>query len=307
MININGVTKAFEKSIAINNLTLEIGPGVTGLVGHNGAGKTTLLRLIADVYECTSGNILIDGKSNALGENKSNLFFLSDDPYYDRNSTISDVFEFYSMFYSINAETFRSLVIKFELPGGKKISTFSKGMKRQLFIALTLSMNCKYILMDEAFDGIDPMVLELIKDEIIKIVSSEEKTLILSSHNMSLIERLCDKLIILDRGIIGQNGNMEDIGTNYFKYQCFFNKEVTKESLEELGIEIIFFKKNGSLINFVSLGEVDETLIKENFETILFETIPIEHSEIIAIEMMATKIRTQKLNGGERDEEKDIY
>lgn len=296
MININSVTKAFEETIAVNNLSLEIGPGVTGLVGHNGAGKTTLLRLIADVYTCTSGTITIDEKSNELEENKTNLFFLSDDPFFDKNSTISELFELYSMFYSINIDRFKYLIKKFELPGGRRISGFSKGMKRQLFIALTLSMNCKYLLMDEAFDGIDPMVLELIKDEIIKIVSKEEKTIVLSSHNISLIERLCDKLIVLDKGSIGKNGNMEDIGTNYFKYQCFFNAQVTQNTLENLGIKIVYFKKNGSLINFVSIGEVNEALIKEHIDIVLFENVPIERSEIIAIEMMAAKNRPNEIS-----------
>lgn len=296
MININSVTKAFEETIAVNNLSLEIGPGVTGLVGHNGAGKTTLLRLIADVYTCTSGTITIDEKSNELEENKTNLFFLSDDPFFDKNSTISELFELYSMFYSINIDRFKYLIKKFELPGGRRISGFSKGMKRQLFIALTLSMNCKYLLMDEAFDGTDPMVLELIKDEIIKIVSKEEKTIVLSSHNISLIERLCDKLIVLDKGSIGKNGNMEDIGTNYFKYQCFFNAQVTQNTLENLGIKIVYFKKNGSLINFVSIGEVNEALIKEHIDIVLFENVPIERSEIIAIEMMAAKNRPNEIS-----------
>lgn len=289
MIEINNVTKAFDKVLAVNNLSIKISPGVTGLVGHNGAGKTTLLRLIADVYDCTSGTITIDGKSNSDIGVKRDLFFLSDNPFFDRNNTIQDLVNLYSIFYSINFKRLETLLKKFELPSNRKISGFSKGMKRQLFIAITLCVDCQYILMDEAFDGIDPMVLENIKDEIIDIVSKENKTLVLSSHNVSLIERLCDKIIILNKGEIGQSGNMEDIGTNFFKYQCFFNSPVDQQSLERLGIKIVYFKKSGSLINFVSIGEVDVEKIKQNISTVLFESVPIEGSELIAIEMMAAK------------------
>lgn len=124
----------------------------------------------------------------------------------------------------------------------------------------------------------------------------KKKTIVLSSHNISLIERLCDKLIVLDKGSIGKNGNMEDIGTNYFKYQCFFNAQVTQNTLENLGIKIVYFKKNGSLINFVSIGEVNEALIKEHIDIVLFENVPIERSEIIAIEMMAAKNRPNEIS-----------
>lgn len=302
MINISGVTKKFGETIAVNNLTLEICPGVTGLVGHNGAGKTTLLRLISDVYDATSGKITIDGKENTLGEVKRNLFFLSDDPYYDKNSTIREIIELYCMFYPLNVKKFSHLVKKFGLPTDRKVSGFSKGMKRQLFIALTISMECQYLLLDEAFDGIDPIIVEVIKDEIIKLTTKEDKTIVLSSHNVSLIERLCDKLVVLDKGSVGTNGNMEDIGTNYFKYQCFFNTPVTEEFLQAIGINLVYFKKNGSLINFVSIGEVDENLIKRHIDTVLFESVPIEGSEIIAIEMMAAKIRALKAAETEDEE-----
>lgn len=293
MIKINGVTKKFENTVAVNNLSLEIGPGVTGLVGHNGAGKTTLLRLISDVYLPNSGEIIIDGVSNHSIAAKADVFFLSDNPYYERNFTIKDVFEFYGMFYQINEKKFNRLVAKFELPRDRKITGFSKGMKRQLFIALTLSINCKHLLMDEAFDGIDPMTIESIKEEIIKLAQKEEKTVVISSHNIALIERLCDKLVVLDKGEIGKNGDMEDIGTDYYKYQCFFNTPVSREFLEGLGIKVVYFKQNGSLINFVSNGPVDEKMIKEKIDTVLFENVAISGEELITIEMVSARENAQ--------------
>lgn len=292
MIQINSLTKNFEEVVAVNNLTLEIDKGVTGLVGHNGAGKSTLFRLIASVYKFDKGQILIDGIDSRTAEGKSKVFFLSDNPYTLKSATCQGMLEFYENFFEIRREKFYTLLKKFGLPIDRKVINFSKGMRRQLFIALALSSTCKVLLLDEAFDGLDPLVLESIKEEIIKM-SQGDRTIVISSHNVSLLERLCDRFIILHKGKLGKSAETSDIGNSFNKYQALFKCPVTEDELKACGVNVVSFKKVGSLYNFVVLGDLDEEKLQEKFEPTLLEQITMDSSEIIALEMLLARKREE--------------
>lgn len=284
MIVINNLTKTFNQVKAVDDLSIKINNGINGLIGENGAGKSTLLRLIADVYNVDNGEILIDNNfSNSL-DAKKEIFFLSDNPYAPNNATVKQVFDLYSSLFSLDKEKFLKMMSALSLPTDRKVSTFSKGMKRQFFIAIALSSKAKYILLDEAFDGLDPLVLDNIRQEIIK--SADEKTFIVSSHNISSLERLCDNFILLSKGKCKKNGNIEHIGENFVKYQILINGDLNKEDLEKLSLRILSFKKVGSLVNAVFYEELDEKILKEHYEVILLEKIPIDPDELIALQML---------------------
>lgn len=287
MIAINKLIKTFGPVRAVDDLTLTINPGINGLVGENGAGKSTLLRLLSDVYQADEGCIYIDGVKHNLIEAKRNLFFLSDDPYAPKNYTIIQVFNFYSSLFELDREKFLLTMKKLSLPTDRKVSTFSKGMRRQFFIALALSSKSKYVLLDEAFDGLDPLVLDLIRQEIIK--DAEEKTYILSSHNISCLERLCDNFILLSKGRCEKNDNIEHLGESFVKYQILTKDEMTLESLKKDGYQVLSFKKVGSISNVVFIGEVDEKKIKDHYQVILLEKITVDPDELIALEMLAAR------------------
>lgn len=288
MIEIKNLTKIFNENVyAVNNLTLNIDKGVNGLIGENGAGKSTLLRLIADVYEKNSGEILIDGKANDNPEVMDNLFFLSDSPFYSGNGTAKATMEFYSSLFKLDEKKFYAMMDKLSLPADRRIGTFSKGMRRQLFLCIALSMDAEYILLDEAFDGLDPIVQDVVKDEIIK--NAENKTFIVSSHNLLSLERLCDNFILLSRGKCKKEGSHEDLGQNFRKYQIMFDQDITEENLKNIGVHLISFKKVGSIIYIVTTDVEDEKLIKETLKPKLMESVIIDNDEIIKLEMMLAK------------------
>ena len=287
MIVINDLVKTFGPVRAVDDLSLTINPGINGLVGENGAGKSTLLRLIADVYDLDSGNIYVDKIKHNEVAAKKELFFLSDDPYAPKNYTIMQVYNFYSTLFELDKNKFLATMAKLNLPTDRKISTFSKGMRRQFFIALALSSKAKYILLDEAFDGLDPLVLDLIKQEI--IADAESKTYLLSSHNISCLERLCDNFILLSKGRCEKNDNIEHLGESFVKYQILAKGEITKEELTKLGLRVLSFKKVGSISNVVFYDSIDEQIIKDNYSIILLEKIPIDPDELIALEMLAAR------------------
>lgn len=287
MIEIRNLTKEFPGVIAVNNLSLDVRPGINGLIGENGAGKSTLLRLIADVFQVTSGEILIDGKPHNLPEVKNNLFFLSDNPYFSTNMTPKEVVELYSSLFDVDKDKFFTILNSLSLPIERRLSTYSKGMRRQLFLALSLAMKAEYILLDEAFDGLDPIVQDVVKQEIIEYGAN--KTFIMSSHNLLSLERLCDNFILLSKGRCTKNGGLEDMGKNFRKFQIIFSTPTSKEDLTMQGVKIISYKTVGSINYIVVDGKEDEKIIKEKFKPTLMESVAIDTDELIALEMIAQR------------------
>lgn len=286
MIEVKNLTKKFGDLSAVDHFSLEFHPGVTGIVGENGAGKSTLFRLIAGIYEPSEGEIIINGNPSGSKEAKQTLFFLSDTPYAPHGASPLGIISFYEGLHHLNRDRFISLIRNFGLPENKSISTFSKGMRRQVFIALALSMEVDYLLLDEAFDGLDPLVVEKIKGEIIE-EGAQGKTILISSHNMPVLQRLADRFVLLHKGRISKDGKSEDIGTEFIKYQAAFQKDFSEAALIALGYQVVSFKRIGSVYHFVILGSEDaESSIKDTFHPIFIERVAIDPDELIVLEMM---------------------
>jgi len=297
-ILIENLSKNFSDVKAINRLSLHIGTGITGLMGQNGAGKSTLLRLIAGVIRRDEGEILIDGDDPESKAAKEKIFFLSDDPFTPSGSNIKELMGFYKCFYDFDEDRFNKLLSKTNLDAKRRLSNFSKGMRRQAFLILALSSKCPIILIDEGFDGLDPLILNVIKEELIEL-GEEGKIVLLSSHNLSSLERMADQFVLLSKGELGKQGAETDFSTKLTKYQAAFRKEISKEKLEEYGFHVINYRRIGQITNFVIIedeGRIMELQKKEN--PLILERIPLETDEIFASQMLLAKERIE----GKKDE-----
>ena len=289
MIEIQNLTKTFGSTRAVDGLTLTFRPGITGLVGHNGAGKSTLFRTIAGIYPANGGSVLIDGCDATSQEGKAKVFFLSDDPLAPKGVPLAGVLEFYGCLFDVDEERFYRIVKTFGLPMDKPINTFSKGMRRQVFVALALAMKADHLLLDEAFDGLDPLVVDAIKGEIIA-AAEEGKTIVISSHNIFALQRLVDRFVILHKGKVTKEGSSEDIGTEFVKFQAAFKFPVVEENISSLGFNVVSFRVVGSVTHFVILGKTDaEEIIKEKMEPLFIERVALDPDEILALEMALAK------------------
>ena len=288
MIAVNNATKRFEEKVAISSLTVAFEPGITGLVGQNGAGKSTLLRMIAGVDNVDEGEILVGPYKPTSRESKGIVFFLPDTPYYPNNSDIKGLFQFYNMFYNIDKESFFKLVKKFKLPLDRKISKFSKGMKRLAFVALALSVDCKVLLLDEAFDGLDVLVLETVKETIVKLCKPEDKTVVISSHNVLALEKLVDRFVLIRDGHLSNEGDIDELGETFVKYQAIFSDHKCNEQiLEGFGLRVVSYRQVGSIHNIVISKKNNEDIesVLRRLEPNLLEEVAIESSEIIMLQM----------------------
>lgn len=161
MIKAEKLCKTFGEIKAVNEVSLTITDNsIFGLAGTNGAGKSTLLRILAGVLRQDSGKILVDGQE--VYENpacKREIFFLPDSSYFFQNSSICDMARYFSMYYPrYDVARVEKLADKLGLEKKRKISTFSKGMKRQAAMLLGVCAGTKYLFCDETFDGLDPVM-----------------------------------------------------------------------------------------------------------------------------------------------------
>ena len=170
MIEIKNLYKSYDgKKDVLQNVTLSIPDStVFGLVGINGAGKSTLLRLLAGVLKKDGGQVCVDGEEVFENEMvKKEIFFLPDEPFYTSNVTASSLAELYRSVYPFDDDVYQAYLNKFKLDTQTPIRNFSKGMKRQVFVSLAFAIAPKYLLLDEAFDGLDPLARIVCKKGII--------------------------------------------------------------------------------------------------------------------------------------------
>lgn len=288
MIEIKNLSKAFEKNFALKKLNFQVGDGsVFALVGSNGSGKSTLLRTISGVYQPTAGDVLIDGKP--IFENpqlKDQVYFVADVPFFYNGTTLDNASNLLSKIYSgWSEETYLRLCSIFPIDRRGKLINMSKGMQRQASLILALSAKPKYLLLDEIFDGLDPVIRRLVKQLIINDVSDRGMSVIIASHNMRELEDICDHIAFLHRGNLVVEDDVDEIKTQVHKFHAAFDRDFDQNEIIG-GLEILNIKRSGNLISFTAKGNKKdiEKIIKAQ-EPIFMESLPLTLEEIFMCEM----------------------
>lgn len=288
MMKATDLTKRFEDTTALDGLNTEIGRGcIYGLVGPNGSGKSTLMRLMSGVYRPDGGSITLDGAD--LYENitaKDRVFYLSDDLYFPSKSTTEDLMKFYSGLYSsFSAETYRRLCGCFPIDPKKPLSTFSKGMRRQAALIVALSCQTDYLLLDEAFDGLDPVIRLMVKKLIAEQIDERQTTVVISSHNLRELEDLCDQIGLLSKGKLLFEKDIDSLKLGFCKVQAAYDHPVDWAST---GLTILEKKERGMLVNLLVRGSAEEVLpVLEAQSPRFAEAIPMTLEEVFIGEMEA--------------------
>lgn len=287
MIEIKNISKCYGDIKVLDKLNCTIQDGlIYGLVGANGAGKSTLLRIINGIYLADSGEVLIDGE-NPLNNPKvkQNIVFVPDDLFFYSGYTIHDMALFYKALYeNFDMEYLEKLAKTLKLDTRRKISTFSKGMKRQCALILAIATNAKYMFFDETFDGVDPVVRTVLKKILANHLEENKSTIVLTSHNLRELEDIADNLGLLHAGGILFEGDIDEIKTNMFKVQISLKEEFNKKTFKDL--ELLSFKKTGSVASLIIKGDKEEVSnILESMNPVILDYLPLTLEEIFIYEM----------------------
>ncbi len=289
MIKAENLSKKFENFIALNSLTCTIPKGcIYGMVGSNGAGKSTFLRLITGVYKADGGTITIEDKH--VYENpaiKDRIAYIPDELFFLPGASMNRMSDLYASIYNnFDRARYKYLTEAFGLDPKKSVNTFSKGMKRQAAIILAISSKPDYIFFDETFDGLDPVMRNLVKSLICDDVLERKATAIITSHSLRELEDTCDQLALLHKGGLVLESDVQNLKTSLFKVQIAFNDDYDKERFQD--IQMMHFKKSGSVSNIIVKGDREETVLKlKSMQPILLDVLPLSLEEVFTYEMEA--------------------
>ncbi len=296
MIELKNTTKSFGSFTALNNVDLKIEKGTAfGLLGSNGAGKSTILRLISGIYRPEGGEVLVDGeKVYDSVKLKQRIFFINDETVQFAGYTLKKLRDYYKGYYpDFSDELFETLRKKVNLPLDKKIGDFSKGMKRQAIVIIGLACRTDYLLLDEAFDGLDPTMRIIVKKMLVDAMLDRQLTTVISSHNLKEINEVCDTAALLHNGKIVFAREIDSVKSSVHKVQAVFQpnedgtpKDITREEVEALGMDILHFERSQSICYIIAKGSEDE--IREKFaplDPMLIEVIPLTLEEIFIYEL----------------------
>ncbi|MFS0561316.1 ABC transporter ATP-binding protein [Terribacillus sp. 179-K 1B1 HS] len=286
MIKAVEISKKFDRKQVLDQVGFQVRKGtIYGLLGSNGAGKTTIMRILAGILKQDKGSVLVDGKS--VFENvklKQRIIFMPDILYFFPQYTVKQMGQYYAdMYANWDQQRYDQLISQFKLEN-KKVTTFSKGMQRQVAFCLALAAKPDFLIMDEPLDGLDAVVRQRIKGLLIHDVAEREMTVLISSHNLREMENLCDDVGIVHKGKMVLERNLDDMKTEVQKVQFALRKGQDMSFLEKLNI--LHQEKRGSihlLIVKADRQEVEAILTAQN--PVVLDMLPLSLEEIFIYEM----------------------
>jgi ABC-2 type transport system ATP-binding protein len=245
MIVLEHLTKTYGSTPAVNNVSLAIPSGqLVGYLGPNGAGKTTTVKMLTGMLAPTSGHARVcglDTVSDAV-EVKRITGYVPESGAVFESMTGTEYLEMVGRLYSLDDSVIRTRIEKFanffdlstETLDDKLLSAYSKGMRQKVVISAALIHNPRVIFFDEPLNGLDA-AMQLMFKTLIKNLAAEGKTILYCSHILDVVERTCDRIVIIDRGVVVADGTLSELqaSSGEGSLERIFNKLTTHENLEE--------------------------------------------------------------------------
>ena len=234
MLEVKNLVKRFGKIVAVNNISFSVSKGkIFGLLGRNGAGKSTIFRIILNIFGPESGSVLYNGKKiNHSTTDK--IGYLPEEGSLIPSYTVLEQFIYYGLLKSMSEEEVRKQALywleRFNILeyADRKIKELSKGNRQKVQFIIAVLHNPELLILDEPFSGLDPISVEEFKKMVLE-QKEQGKIIIFSSHRMEHVEKLCDDIIIMDKGNEILKGNLQDIKAKYG------NKELNEIFIEKVG------------------------------------------------------------------------
>lgn len=279
ILSLRKVEKQFD-NFHLGPLDLDIERGsILGLIGENGAGKSTSIRLILSNIEEKEGEIYIFGKKKKdLTENeRKKIAFVFDDLYLPQDMNIREVEKFHKLYFESlwDSDKFWKLVDEFELPDDKDLKFLSRGMQMKTSLILALSHNADLLILDEATSGLDPIARDDILDLLLDFIQDENKSILISSHILSDLEKIADDIAFIHKGELIFVENREDLKEKYGiatltkdEIESLDNKAIIGMRKHSFGIECLIEKNlvpEGLDMDKAKIEDIMVFMIKERY------------------------------------------
>ena len=279
ILEIQNLTKYYGKIRGVENLSLKLEEGeIFGFIGPNGAGKSTTIRSIMNLINKTSGKVLIEGKEFYKNdvEIKEKIGYLPSEIYLYDDLTVKEMLDYHESFYKKDIHMRRQeLVNRLELDEKKKIEDLSLGNLKKLGIILAFIHEPKILILDEPTSGLDPIMQNVFYD-LLKEEKAKGNTIFYSTHILSEISKICDRVGIIKDGKLIKVEKMEELSKKSLKFVTV-TSEQSKEIAKELKVDII--SKDENTIKFrnkLSDNELIKILSKYKIDKILIEEATLE-------------------------------
>jgi len=291
MIKVNDLYKKYEDNPALCGMNMDIPTGsIYGLVGTNGAGKTTVIKHLAGILRQDSGSIDYDGED--VWENvglKGRIALIPDDLYFPVGYNLIKMGTLYKgMYENWNEDRFSEMIETFKLDKTAKISSFSKGMKKQAAFCLVMSTMPDYLLLDEPIDGLDPIVRKQVWKYIVDDVADRQLSVLVSSHNLKEMEGICDRIGIIQDGRTVLERDMESLRGDLHKIQVSFGSKAEKTPPDDpyKGLNVLHKESRGA-VDLLLVGntqdEIRKVIDKQN--PVVFDILPLTLEEVFIHEL----------------------
>lgn len=272
-IEIRGVTKRY-KGFTLDNISFDVPKGsIMGFIGQNGAGKTTTIRGLLNITNIDAGEIRLLGMDHIKNEIeiKNRIAVVFDElPFHDVFNAADMARIFEGIYPEWDNKQYSEYLERFGLPAKKKVGEYSKGMKMKLQIACALSHNAELLIMDEATTGLDPVVRDEILHIFMEYLRDGERSILMSSHITSDLEKIADSVTFIDRGKILLSGYKDVILETHGIMKCSKDEipnidktDIVSARVNEFGAEVMLSDREtavrkfpGAVIDSASLDDV---------------------------------------------------
>lgn len=235
MLEVKNLYKGYGKIPVLKDISLTVTPGeIHGLIGENSAGKTTLIKCVAGIYKADQGTVTYDGKDIYDNpEVKEHVGYVADYNEYIAGYSVTRMVHMYECFYErFHKQKFNEYNAIFKLPVDRKISSLSKGQKMRLSFMLEVSKEPDYLILDEPTSGLDPVAKAKFFELLISEVEERNIGVLISSHNLDGLERICDSVTMMHKGKVERQLSMEDMKGELTRLNAVFEGGASKKVYE---------------------------------------------------------------------------
>lgn len=251
ILELKNIEKSFGEKQVLKGVSFTAEGGKAfGLLGRNGAGKTTTIRILMHVFEADAGEVLLDGKP--LDASRVGIGYLPEERGLYPKKPIGEQLIYFAELKGMRAGDAAASVDRWLKRLGmseyrnKRLDTLSKGNQQKIQLVTALAHDPSIIILDEPFSGLDPVNAKLLKD-VVKEQIAKGKIVLFSSHQMNYIEEFCDRIAILNGGVVVLQGDLHDIKRNYVRDRLVINTLQTDALLADLG-DACTVTANGSVL-----------------------------------------------------------